>query len=237
MQSRCLGRALVNVLDLSRLRRGVYCMRWHVRGEQYLLWKGEELLSKILIVAVSLKYLSQVENRDVSMKSMMINSGQLPQWPASTSSGSLDVLSPEEHENLKKKYNKLFQFYCPRTARSRPGSARSPAADAAALPRSGATLRAATGGSQGYSGARPPEPDSPEARGPAAGSSRPPAALLSWAGSPLRTSWAAPGENGDFQTYPLRQGVGQGQETHPFPCPQKPLGKSWRVPWAWWGGR
>lgn len=73
-------------------------MRWHVRGERYLLWKGEELLSKVLIVAVSLKYLLQVENRDVSMKSMMINSGQLPQWPASTSSGSLDVLSPGEHE-------------------------------------------------------------------------------------------------------------------------------------------
>lgn len=59
-------------------------------------------MSKILIVTVSLKYLLQEENRDVSMKSMMINSGQLPQWPESTSSGSLDVLSPEEHENLKK---------------------------------------------------------------------------------------------------------------------------------------
>lgn len=39
----------------------------------------------------------QVENRDVSMKSIMTNSGQLPQWPVSTSSGSLDVLSPGEH--------------------------------------------------------------------------------------------------------------------------------------------
>ena len=75
-------------------------MRWQIRGEQYLPWKGEELLSKILIVAVSLKYLLQVENRDVSMKSMMINSGQLPQWPDSTSSGSLDVLSPGEHEKI-----------------------------------------------------------------------------------------------------------------------------------------
>lgn len=30
-------------------------------------------MSELLIVAVSLKYLLQVENRDVSMKSMMIN--------------------------------------------------------------------------------------------------------------------------------------------------------------------
>lgn len=75
-------------------------MRRQIRGEQCLLWKGEELLSKILIVAVSLKYLLQVENGDVSVKSMMINSGQLPQWPESTSSGSLDVLSPEERENF-----------------------------------------------------------------------------------------------------------------------------------------
>lgn len=67
-------------------------------GEQYLLWKGEQLLSKILIVAVRLKYLLQVENRDVSMKSLMIKSRQLPRWPESTSSGSLDALSPEEHE-------------------------------------------------------------------------------------------------------------------------------------------
>lgn len=76
---------------------GASCARAH-RGEQYLLWKGEQLLSKILIVAVRLKYLLQVENRDVSMKSLMIKSRQLPQWPESTSSGSLDALSPEEHE-------------------------------------------------------------------------------------------------------------------------------------------
>lgn len=57
-------------------------------------------MSKLLIVAVSLKYVLQVENRDVSVKSTMINSGQLPQWPESTSSGSLDVLSPGEHENF-----------------------------------------------------------------------------------------------------------------------------------------
>lgn len=70
----------------------------HTRGEQYLLWKGEQLLSKILIVAVRLKYLLRVENSDVSMKSLMIKSSQLPQWPESTSSGSLDALSPKEHE-------------------------------------------------------------------------------------------------------------------------------------------
>lgn len=83
-------------------------MPWQIRGEQYLLWKCEELLSKILIVAVSLKYLLQVENRDVSMKSMMIKSGQLPQRPESTSSGSLDVLSPGEHENFFKEQQSIL---------------------------------------------------------------------------------------------------------------------------------
>lgn len=73
-------------------------MRGHTQGEQYLLWKGQQLLSKILIVAARLKYLLQVENRDVSMKSLMIKPRQLPQWSGSTSSGSLDALSPEEHE-------------------------------------------------------------------------------------------------------------------------------------------
>lgn len=48
-------------------------------------------------------------------------SGQLPQWPESTSSGSLDVLSPGEHENSCC-FLKLFHFYCRSTAQSRQGS-------------------------------------------------------------------------------------------------------------------
>lgn len=35
-------------------------------------------MSELLIVTVSLKYLLQVENRDVSMKSMMINPASCP---------------------------------------------------------------------------------------------------------------------------------------------------------------
>lgn len=73
-------------------------VRGHTQGERYLLWKDQQLLSKILIVAARLKYLLQVENRDVSMKSLMIKPRPVPQWPGSTSSGSLDALSPEEHE-------------------------------------------------------------------------------------------------------------------------------------------
>lgn len=130
-------------------------MRGQSRAEQYCLWKGEELLSKILIVAVSLKYLLQVETRAVSVQSVLINSGQLPRWPESTSSGSLHVLSPGEHEKLRKNPTTSFRVYCQIPARSRRGSARSAAGDAAALPAGGAMLR---GGCRGKPETPPPTP-------------------------------------------------------------------------------
>lgn len=42
---------------LQHVELGVHCVSWQIWGELYLLWKGDQLLSKILIVAVILKYL------------------------------------------------------------------------------------------------------------------------------------------------------------------------------------
>lgn len=198
-------------------------MRGQIRAEQYLLWKGEELLSKILVVAGSLKYLLQVENGDVSVKSMMINSGQLPRWPESTSSGSLDVLSPGEHEKLKKNPTTSCRVYCQMTARSRPGSARSAAGDAAALPAGGAMLRAAAGGSQRpplhpSRGRSPREPESPEPPGPAALPSSL-LSLLGWepgAGDGLSCSR---GERRFPNPLPEPRGAGRGRDVLPVSSP------------------
>lgn len=199
-------------------------MRGQSRAEQYCLWKGEELLSKILIVAVSLKYLLQVETRAVSVQSVLINSGQLPRWPESTSSGSLHVLSPGEHEKLRKNPTTSFRVYCQIPARSRRGSARSAAGDAAALPAGGAMLR---GGCRGKPetpplhpsrGRSPREPESPEPPGAAALPSSL-LSLLGWepgAGDGLSCSR---GERRFPNPLPEPQGAGRGRELLPVSSP------------------
>jgi len=97
-------------------------------------------------------------------------------------------------------------------------------------------LLAAAGGGQGPPGTRSP----PEPPGLAAGSPQPPVAIRSRAGSSLRSllGWQPGTENGlgcSWGEQQLPDPPGDGPPPR-SPNARQPLGKSWRVPWAWWGG-